>query len=141
MEMDPTNFNPALYQLIGPIETLYQLVPIGGGSRLRRLRDLRRRQTSGGNGDDPQQMLLVPIPIHNGQQPLPLPYLDNHDAWEMGMDMEEEEEAEEHTHFHLLAPIGGLDGDDGAGLELVLFNEVFPIHVKIKMQTPLIVFI
>lgn len=73
--------NPSLYQLIGPIEEFYQMVPIHGTNRRRRNFVIHQRHQQQNNN-----MVLIP-----------LPYLDN---------FEPEEATGREEHYQLVGPIG-----------------------------------
>jgi hypothetical protein len=129
----------ALYQLIGPIESLYQLVPFGmahntdanandGGISAIPIPFHQQHFNEPENGGSSSNSLMFfPISLHS--PPTPPPYLDDnslggydHDYADILEEMaaaSTSAEAEEFGRQWALVPVGGFD------YQLELFNEVF----------------
>jgi hypothetical protein len=120
MENFPNNYDPSLYQLVGPIESFYQLVPLreeATNSSTRRAPIIPLQQQQNSRNFDNRALVLFPInPQEQRQQfhlpfPTPQPYLE---------DPQDDDDGEQ---FHLaLVPVGNY--------ELELFDEVFN-HINI----------
>lgn len=98
--MDQPQYNPAFYQLIGPIEDFYQIVPIRNFNR-RQEREFFIRQRHGFQQDNNNLVLI------------PLPYLDNFEQGEVEISVDDEQQ------YQLVGPIGV------GGNELLLVDEEF----------------